>query len=123
MLSEGRRILYAEPNSDVGELLVLLLEKKGYRITTVQTTAECLALATEEAFDLFIVNDEYCDGDSLELCERLRTLKPQTPLLLFSLDSSGYNHRSAQATKVYVSRTSDFIALVKAIDQLLQRSQ
>ena len=123
-MSEGkRRILCAESNKDVGELIALMLTRKGYEVETVQTAADCLKVASTDRFDLYILNDNYIDADSLELCRLLRELDPVTPVLLFSLESSG-PHRRQQAVeagvKVYKSKTSDFVSLVQTIDRLLQ---
>lgn len=124
-MSEGqRRILCAESNRDVGELIALMLTRKGYEVETVQTAADCLKVATTDRFDLYILNDTYIDADSLELCRQLREFDPATPVLLFSLESSGPRRAEQQAVqtgvKVYKSKTSDFVSLVQTIDMLLQ---
>ena len=122
-MSEGqRRILCAESNKDVGELIALMLTRKGYEVETVQTAADCLKVASTDRFDLYILNDTYIDADSLELCRQLRELDPVTPVLLFSLESSGPQRRHAVQTgiKIYQSKTSDFVSLVQTIDRLLQ---
>src|SRR5215211_1725631 len=117
-----RRILCAESNKDVGDLIALMLTRKGYEVESVQTAADCLKVASTDRFDLYILNDKYIDADSLELCRMLRELDPVTPVLL-SLESSG-PPRARQTTqagvKVYRSKTSDFISLVQTIDRLLQ---
>ena len=123
-MSEGQiRILCAESNKDVGDLIALMLTRKGYEVETVQTAADCLKLAATDRFDLYILNDNYIDADSLELTQQLRELDPGTPVLLFSLESSG-PPRARQATetgvKIYKSKTSDFVSLVQTIDRLLQ---
>src|SRR5919205_2217668 len=84
-----RRILCAESNRDVGDLIALMLTRKGYEVETVQTAADCLKVAATDRFDLYILNDAYIDADSLELCRQLRELDAATPVLLFSLESSG----------------------------------
>ena len=123
-MSEGkRRILCAESNKDVGDLIALMLTRKGYEVESVQTAADCLKVASTDRFDLYILNDTYIDADSLELCRQLRELNPVTPILLFSLESSG-PHRQQKATqtgvRIYKSKTSDFVSLVQTIDRLLQ---
>ena len=123
-MAEGkRRILCAESNRDVGDLIALMLTRKGYEVETVQTAADCLKLAATDRFDLYILNDTYIDADSLELCRQLREMDAVTPVLLFSLESSGpHRHQQpAQAgVKIYKSKTSDFVSLVQTIDRLLQ---
>ena len=123
-MAEGkRRILCAESNRDVGDLIALMLTRKGYEVETVQTAADCLKLAATDRFDLYILNDTYIDADSLELCRQLRELDAVTPVLLFSLESSGprREQQAAQAgVKIYKSKTSDFVSLVQTIDRLLQ---
>jgi CheY-like chemotaxis protein len=123
MPERKRRILCAESNKDVGDLIALMLEQKGYEVESVQTAAECLKVAVTDRFDLYILNDSYIDADSLELCRELRSLDPATPVLLFSLESSGpaQQPNPVQAgIKVYKSKTSDFVSLVQTIDKLLQ---
>ena len=122
MPESKRRILCAESNKDVGDLIALMLTRKGYEVESVQTAAACLKLASTDRFDLYILNDNYIDGDSLELCRHLREIDPATPVLLFSLESSGPRQRQALQTgvKIYKSRTSDFVSLVQTIDRLLQ---
>ena len=117
-----RRILCAESNKDVGELIALMLRQKGYEVETVQTAADCLKLALTERFDLYILNDNYIDADSIELCRQLREADPATPVLVFSLESSRFNRTKASAAgaRVFTSKTSDFVSLVQTIDRLLQ---
>jgi two-component system OmpR family response regulator len=122
-MPEGkRRILCAESNRDVGDLIALMLTRQGYEVESVQTAAECLKVAATDRFDLYILNDTYIDADSLELCRRLREMDPVTPVLLFSLESSGPRRRQAveAGVKIYKSKTSDFVSLVQTIDRLLQ---
>ena len=124
MHERKRRILCAESNKDVAELIARMLERKGYEVEAVQTAADCLKVATTDRFDLYILNDTYIDADSLELCRELRELDPVTPVLLFSLESSGPPPQQPGAVqtgiKLYKSKTSDFVSLVQTIDRLLQ---
>jgi len=117
-----RRILCAESNKDVGDLIALMLRQKGYEVESVQTAADCLKLAMTERFDLYILNDNYVDGDTIELCRQLREIDPRTPVLVFSLESSRFHRGRPVETsaRVFTSKTSDFVSLVQTIDRLLQ---
>lgn len=117
-----RRILCAESNKDVGELIALMLRQKGYEVESVQTAAACLKLAMTERFDLYILNDNYIDAESIELCRQLREIDPATPVLVFSLESSRFNRgqHSEKGGRIFTSKTSDFVSLVQTIDRLLQ---
>ncbi|HEV2861149.1 MAG TPA: response regulator [Pyrinomonadaceae bacterium] len=117
-----RRILCAESNKDVGELIALMLRQKGYDVETVQTAADCLKFAVTERFDLYILNDNYIDAESIELCRQLREIDPATPVLVFSLESSRFNRgkHSENGARIFTSKTSDFVSLVQTIDRLLQ---
>src|SRR5215210_7902425 len=102
-MPEGkRRILCAESNKDVGDLIALMLTRQGYEVESVQTAAECLKVASTDRFDLYILNDTYIDADSLELCQHLREIDPVTPVLIFSLESSGPRRRQAVQTGVKI---------------------
>lgn len=122
MSAAKRRILCAEAHEDVRGLIALMLERKGYEVRTAQTIAEALGLAAAERFDLYLLNDSYIDGDSFELCRSLRALDPSTPVLLFSLESSDKYRETAlsMGARYYMTKTSDFAALVQTIDHLLQ---
>lgn len=117
-----RRILCAESNRDVSDLIALLLREKGYEVETARTAAECLKLAATDRFDLYVLNDSYIDADSLELCRELRDIDPATPVLLFSLESSSFDRHAVReaGVRVYLSKTSDFVSLVQTIDKLLR---
>jgi DNA-binding response OmpR family regulator len=117
-----RRILCAESNKDVGDLIAFMLTRKGYEVETVETAADCLKYASTDRFDLYILNDKYIDGDSFELCRALREIDSATPVLLFSLEIPGPRRRRPppSGVNIYKSKTSDFVALVQTIDRLLQ---
>ena len=122
MPERKRRILCAESHQDIADLIVLLLEQKGYEVKTTRTIAETLDSAESEQFDIFIVNDDYVDGDSIVLLETLRQRYAATPVLLFSLDTAGEYRDAGQDISVhhFLTKTSDFAALVQTIDKLLQ---
>jgi two-component system, chemotaxis family, CheB/CheR fusion protein len=57
MESSKRRILCTEDDADTRELLVLILEAGGYHVTVTESSADALALAKREPFDLLLVDN------------------------------------------------------------------
>ncbi len=121
-MSSIKRILCAEPDGDTCELIKLLLQQEGYEVKTAGNVAESIKLATSERFDLYILNDQYFDGDGLELCRRLRELDPDTPLLLLSENSSAYDRRRGLSAGVhaYFSKPGEFDKLIQTVNMLLK---
>lgn len=123
MPASKRRILCAEANRDICDLIVVVLERQGHEVRAVQTVAECLELAGAGRFDLYILNDKYTDGDSIELCKQLRRLDPDTPVLLFSVEDTGRERSRALAAgaQSFMPKTTDLGKLVQAVENILKQ--
>ena len=78
------RILYAEDNEDSRDLVTVMCELSGIKVVTTKTVAEAWQSAQSEQFDLYLLDSRFSDGDGLELCRRLRTFAPLTPILFYS---------------------------------------
>ncbi len=81
---KGYKVLYAEDNEDASDLMSILLGFSEIKTTAAKTIDEAWLLAQSEKFDLFLLDSHFPDGDGLELCRRLRELKPLTPILFYS---------------------------------------
>src|SRR3712207_6362499 len=79
-----RRVLCAEPHDDTCRLITSLLAHEGHEVKSAGSVRDCLELARGERFDLYMIDDDYVDGTSIELCRKLRALSPSTPILFFS---------------------------------------
>jgi len=77
-------------------MMAALLGDGGYGVMTVGTIAEAVELATDIAFDLFILDVRLPDGTGVELCEKLRELRPAVPVLYYS----AYGQESEQEAAV-----------------------
>ena len=77
-------VLCVEDDEDSREMLSLLL--KHWRIETkaVGTATQALSMIQAEHFDLYLLDTQLPDLDGFELCRRMRSLDPQTPILFFS---------------------------------------
>ena len=119
-----RRVLCAEPHEDTCGLITILLERQGHEVVAASSIAECVELAGRQGFDLYMLDDEYVDGDGLELCKRLRALTPATPILFFS--SRAFQHdrdRAAGAgAQAYLTKPDDLFEIVQTVNSIFSDS-
>ena len=77
-------ILFADDNSDIRELVQLLLEAAGFRVSTADNTADVLQLVRTERFDALVLDYWMPDVTGIELCRQIRTFDQSTPILICS---------------------------------------
>lgn len=78
------KILIADDDPSIIELLQYNLEKEGYAVSTANNGIEALTLAGEEIPDLIILDIMMPKLDGVEVCERLRSQsKFQNTLIVF----------------------------------------
>jgi len=64
--------------------MAALLQDRGYGVLTAGSVAEALELAKEITFDLYILDVRLPDGTGVELCQKLREMRPGIPILYYS---------------------------------------
>jgi DNA-binding response OmpR family regulator len=79
---ERKRILFVEDREDNWELLALALEE--HSLICARNFAEGLQLARLRYFDLYILDYWLPGVNGVELCRRIRTFDPNTPVLFYS---------------------------------------
>ena len=65
-------------------MMAALLQDRGYGVLTAGSVAEALELAKDVIFDLFILDVRLPDGTGVELCQKLRKMRPGIPVLYYS---------------------------------------
>jgi DNA-binding response OmpR family regulator len=122
MLPDKRRILCAETHQDTCSLITLLLERQGHEVRTGSSIGQCLELARRERFDLYLLDDSYPDGTSIELCKKLRARDPQTPILFFSSACFEKDIREGMeaGAQAYLTKPGDILQVVQTIKALLK---
>ena len=78
------RILFVEDHDDTRRMIRLLLGHRGYQVETAESANQCLELAQNKPFDLFLLDYQLQDGNGKELCEKIRAFDADTPILFFS---------------------------------------
>lgn len=64
--------------------MAALLQDCGYGVLTAGSVTEALELAEEIAFDLYILDVRLPDGTGVQLCQKLRKMRPGVPILYYS---------------------------------------
>lgn len=116
------RVLYAEDNEDSCFMVSVMCELSGIEVVTAMTVNEAWATAQSEHFDLYLLDSRFPDGDGLELCRRLRSFAPRTPILIYSGNTYEADKRNGLAagandylTKPYMADLA--VTILHAIEQ------
>ncbi len=80
----SQRLLVVDDEESIVTLLQFNLEQTGYDVVTAMDGATALELATEESFDLMILDLMLPEMDGLEVCKQLRQRKVLTPILMLT---------------------------------------
>ena len=117
------RILHVDDHQDTRLMMAALLSDAGYGVMTAGTVQEGLALAKEIEFDLYLLDVRLPDGTGVELCQRLRALRPEVPVLYYSAYGDEGEHQRAVATcgDSYLRKPVAIADIEKAIGDLLAR--
>jgi DNA-binding response OmpR family regulator len=91
------RILHVDDHQDTRLMMAALLQDCGYGVMTAGSVAEGLELAKEITFDLYILDVRLPDGTGVELCQKLRALRPGVPILYYSAYGNESDHQTALA--------------------------
>lgn len=87
MPDQRRRILCVDDNEDNSSMLTVLLGLSSYDAVAAGSIEEALRLAQSESFDLYILDKRFPDGTGFALCQEIRRLHPETPVIFYSGDA------------------------------------
>ena len=118
------RILYVDDDVDACEMMSFWLrEECGYDVSTALDGHKALQMIETEFFDLFLL--DYClpDMTAVSLCESIRALNPNAPILIYSaLDRDVDQQRAFTAGADYYLVKPDQLADIRPnVDRLLGR--
>ena len=119
------RILHVDDNQDTRLLMAAVLGDAQYGVMTAGTVAEAMQLAQEIQFDLFILDVRLTDGTGVELCQKLRGVQPDVPVLYYSAYADDEQQQQALAVcgDAYLRKPVGIDDLEEAVTGLLAKKK
>jgi DNA-binding response OmpR family regulator len=118
MHESRRRILCVDDNEDNSSMLTVLLGLSSYEAVAAGSIEEALRLAHSESFDLYILDKRFPDGTGFALCQEIRQLHPDTPVIFYSGDAYDRAEGLSAGAQDYVAKP-DIDKLLDAVNHLL----
>jgi DNA-binding response OmpR family regulator len=97
----------------------------GYEVVVADSVASGFLLAKTEYFDLYILDLQLAYGDGIELCKRLRTFDPNTPVIFCTGTSDESVRQKALQTgaQAYFVKPIDYFGLRDTADSLMRQKE
>src|SRR3954452_4721209 len=117
------RILHVDDDPDVRLLMAGSLQEFGYSVLTAGTVKEGLQLAEKTAFDLCILDVRLPDGTGIELCQQLRALQPNVPIVYYTAYADDNSQQAALSVcgDAYLRKPASINEWEKTIKELIAR--
>ena len=118
-------ILFVDDNPDICELVQLVLQSVGFRVSTTDSIAAALQLAASERFDALLLDYWMPDLTGIELCRRIRAFDQNTPILICSGAVTEADREAATlaGAQGYVTKPFNSTDLIRAVCASLRTSQ
>ena len=117
------RILCVDDHFDTSEMLCILLGEQ-YDVETAATMEEATKLASEQEFELYLLDKRLPDGTGLQLCESLTTLNPEVPCIFYSGDAYAIHRSQAfeAGASAYIPKP-DIDQLITTVQSILSERE
>jgi len=114
-----KHVLCADDDEDTRAMMAILLEMRGYQVTTAGSVAETLPLTESGGFDLLLLAGAYPDGLGIDLCKQIRTFDTRTPIVFLSAYAypADINQGLESGAQAYLTKPFDFDVLEQTMEQ------
>src|ERR1041385_1659773 len=118
-------ILHVDDDPDVRLLMAGSLQEFGYVVLTAGTGAEAVRFAKEIKINLCILDVRLPDGTGIELCQQLRKLQPNVPIVYYSAyaDEAVQREALSKCGDAYLQKPISAAELEQTIAGLLSREE
>lgn len=114
--NNGMNILVVEDDPTVRTLVKAVLEHRGNKVSVAETAAEGERLATENNFNMIILDLRLPDGNGYDICAAIREKEITTPVLVLSAE-----HETDVKIKVLNVGADDYLTKPFNSDELMAR--
>jgi DNA-binding response OmpR family regulator len=121
----GARILLAEDQTDIRDLIAMNLMQAGYAVTAVADGRAALARQIEDAADLLILDLMMPGLDGLEVCKALRARGSAAPILMLTAKSTELDRVLGLELGAddYLTKPFSLAELLARVKALLRRAE
>ncbi|HEX7530152.1 MAG TPA: response regulator [Pyrinomonadaceae bacterium] len=119
------RILHVDDHQDTRLMMAALLQDRGYGVMTAGSVGEALELTKEINFDLYILDVRLPDGTGVELCQKLREMRPGVPIIYYSAygDAAEVDRSLAICGDAYLKKPVCIADIENLVARLLARAK
>lgn len=117
-------VLLAEDDAGIAEPLSRALQREGYRVVVVSDGPAALARAGDGEVDLLVLDLGLPEMDGLDVCRRLRRVRPEVPVLMLTArtDEVDFVVGLDAGADDYVAKPFRLAELMARVRALLRRS-
>lgn len=118
-LDKTKKILIAEDESILRELLAELFQSYNFVVVTTQTGKNVLQLLEQEIFDLLIIDKKMPEVDGITCIKNIRTLKNNIPIILASGSSTNIDNGVNSLVQKIILKPYNFEEMLSAVNELI----
>ncbi len=124
-MSDIASILLVEDEENLQSALKLNLELEGYGVTCVGDGAAALKKVEEEYFDLILLDVMLPEVDGFDVCERIRLMNIDTPILMLSARSGSADRVSGlkRGADDYLTKPFNLEELLLRVEKLIDKNR
>jgi two-component system alkaline phosphatase synthesis response regulator PhoP len=118
-----KKILLAEDEEHILEAIKLNLELEGFLVTTATSGTEAVQAATEDAFQLVILDVMLPGIDGFEACKQIKDQSPDVPVLFLTALSDSQNRiKGLTLADDYLPKPFNLEELILRVKNLIKRA-
>ena len=119
------QILHVDDEPEIRLLMAGTLQELGHVVITAGSVTEALKLAQSFRFNLCILDVRLPDGTGVELCQQLRKLQPNVPIVYYSayVETNEQQQALAVCGDAYLKKPASMAELERTITGLLHKEE